>query len=78
PQRQAKPYGHPGNAPHFPSDHAHGGGFNPYGAHHGDAHRPRGPRPGGNRPNNTGPRGPRPGGNRGPRGGGGGHHGGNR
>ena len=76
PQRQAKPYGHPGNAPHFPSDHAHGGGFNPYGAHHGDAHRPRGPRPGGNRPNNNGPRGPRPGGNRGPRGGG--HHGGNR
>ena len=75
PQRPAKPYGHPGNAPHFPSDHAHGGGFNPYGAH-GDTHRPRGPRPGGNRPNNNGPRGPRPGGNRGPRGGG--HHGGNR
>src|SRR5690606_7517183 len=62
PQR-ARPYGHPGNAPHFPSDHAHGGGFNPYGAHHGDQHRPRGPRPGGNRPNNNRPRGPRPGGN---------------
>src|SRR5690606_30856377 len=71
PQRAAKPYGHPGNAPHFPSDHANGGGFNPYGAQQ----RPRGPKPGGNRPNN-GPRGPRPAGNRpggggrGPRGGG--------
>jgi len=79
PQRQAKPYGHPGNAPSFPSDHANPGGFNPY------ADRPRGPRPGGprpggsrpsgNGPNNAGPRGPRPagprpGGNRGgPRGG---------
>ena len=75
PQRAAKPYGHPGNAPHFPSDHAHGGGFNPYGA---TQQRPRGPKPGGNRPaggnrpgGNNGPRGPRPGGgNRGPRGGG--------
>ena len=72
PQRQAKPYGHPGNAPHFPSDHAHGGGFNPYGQHGSPGDRPRGPRPGGNRPN-PGPRGPRPGGNgpgrgRGPRG----------
>jgi 23S rRNA pseudouridine2605 synthase len=82
PQRQAKPYGHPGNAPSFPSDHAGSGGFNPYG----DAQRPRsarpgGPRqnqnrPGGNRPFNAAsppgarPRGPRPGGNRGPRGGG--------
>ena len=69
--RGKHPYGHPGNAPSFPSDHAHGGGFNPYGD------RPRGPRPG-NRPNGprgprpSGPRpnGPRPGGNRGPRGGG--------
>ena len=69
PQRAPKPYGHPGNAPHFPSDHANGGGFNPYGAH-GDTRRPRGPKPGGNRPNNNGNRGPRPGGNRGPRGGG--------
>lgn len=90
PQRQAKPYGHPGNAPNFPSDHAGGGGFNPYGAQ-GEQHRPRGPRPAGPRPggqrpggagkpgggrpfNANGPRGPRPGGNRGPRGGG--HQGG--
>ena len=29
PQRAAKPYGHPGNAPSFPSDHANPGGFNP-------------------------------------------------
>ena len=92
PQRQAKPYGHPGNAPNFPSDHA-GGGFNPYGTP-GDQKRPRGPRPGGagkpggGRPFNASsppgarPRGPRPGGgNRGPRGGGhqgGGNHGGQR
>ena len=74
PQRAPKPYGHPGNAPHFPSDHAHGGGFNPYGA---ASQRPRGGKPGGGgRPGgNAGPRGPRPaggkpgGGNRGPRGG---------
>lgn len=73
PQRAPKPYGHPGNAPHFPSDHAHGGGFNPYGA---PSQRPRGGKPGGGRPGgNAGPRGPRPaggkpgGGNRGPRGG---------
>ncbi|RZA20319.1 MAG: pseudouridine synthase [Lysobacteraceae bacterium] len=77
PSRPARPYGHPGNAPSFPSDHANPGGFNPY------ADRPRSPkpagnRPGGNRPNNAGPRGPKPGGgNRGPRGGGG-QHGGNR
>jgi len=68
--RSARPYGHPGNAPVFPSDHANPGA-SPYG-------RPNGPRPGGNRPNNgpRGPRpgGPRPGGNRGP----GGHRGGNR
>lgn len=67
PQRAPKPYGHPGNAPFFPSDHA-GGGFNPYGggASHGDNFRPRGPKPsGGNRPpQNKGPRGPRPGGPR--------------
>ena len=83
PQRSAKPYGHPGNAPSFPSDHANPGGFNPYGGH-GDQRGPRGSRPGGKpgggRPfNANGPRGPRPGGgNRGPRGGGGGHHGGGR
>ncbi|QIL20736.1 pseudouridine synthase [Thermomonas sp. HDW16] len=79
PQRSAKPYGHPGNAPSFPSDHANPGGFNPY-ADRPRGPRPGGPRPGGNRPNNNGngPRGPKPGGNRGPRGGGGGHHGGNR
>jgi 23S rRNA pseudouridine2605 synthase len=67
--RPARPYGHPGNTPVFPSDHANPGGFN---AHD----RPRGPRPGNNnRPG--GPRGPRPGaprGNRGP----GGNRGGNR
>src|SRR5690606_24566899 len=69
PNRPARPYGHPGNAPVFPSDHANPGS-NPYG-------RPHGPRPGGNRPNGPrGPRpnGPRPGGSRGP----GGHRGGNR
>jgi 23S rRNA pseudouridine2605 synthase len=70
PSRPARPYGHPGNAPSFPSDHANPGGFNPY------AERPRGPRPGGHRSNPNGPRGPKPGGNRGPRGGG--HQGGNR
>jgi 23S rRNA pseudouridine2605 synthase len=70
PPRAAKPYGHPGNAPSFPSDHANGGGFNPYS----DQPRgPRGPRPGGPRPGGpkAGPRpagakpgGPRPGGAR--------------
>lgn len=63
------PYGHPGNAPSFPSDHANPGGFNPYGD------KPRGARPGSNpggRPGGGKPgnRGPKPGGNRGPRGGG--------
>jgi 23S rRNA pseudouridine2605 synthase len=81
--RPARPYGHPGNAPSFPSDHANPGSFNPY-------DKPRAPRPAGNRP--AGPRGPRPAGNRpagprgprpaGPRGGGnrgpGGDRGGNR
>ncbi len=77
-QRSAHPYGHPGNAPVFPSDHAtpgSGTGFSPYG-------QPRKPRPqggpGGGQPRNNGPRrggGGRPGGNqggngpRGPRGG---------
>ncbi len=63
---QAKPrhpYGHPGNAPSFPSDHANPGSHNPYGQ---APRQNRGPRPAGNR-------GPRPGGgNRGPRPGGGG------
>ena len=76
PSRPARPYGHPGNAPSFPSDHANPGGFNPY-AERPRSPRPGGPRPGGNRPNPNGPRGPKPGGNRGPRGGGG-HQGGNR
>lgn len=53
-QRSSRPYGHPGNAPSFPSDHANPGSFNPYGD------KPRSPRPGGNRPGG----GPRPGGNR--------------
>lgn len=76
PSRPARPYGHPGNAPSFPSDHANPGGFNPY-ADRPRGPRPAGPRPGGNRPGPHGPRGPKPGGNRGPRGGGG-HQGGNR
>lgn len=78
PQRAAKPYGHPGNAPSFPSDHATPGSHNPYGQPR--APRPQGRpggRPGGGKPGgfNAGPRpaGNRPhprGGNRGPRGGG--------
>ena len=84
-QRAPRPYGHPGNAPVFPSDHANPGSFNPYDkprAPRPAGNRPdgpaRGPRPPGNRP--AGPRGPRPagprpGGNRGP---GGGNRGGNR
>jgi 23S rRNA pseudouridine2605 synthase len=70
-QRTPRPYGHPGNAPSFPSDHANPGSSpNPW-------DKPRGPRPGGP---NAGPRpggrpggGPRPGGAPrpgGPRGGG--------
>ena len=76
------PYGHPGNAPSFPSDHANPG-FSPYGArpasarpsggNRGPGGRPSGgPRPGGNRPGGAGrPGGGRPGGggSRGPRGG---------
>lgn len=72
------PYGHPGNAPSFPSDHATPG-FSPYGA------RPAGNRPsgaprGGNRPGGSGrpagrPGGGRPGGGR-PGGGGRGPRGG--
>lgn len=71
--QRSRPYGHPGNAPSFPSDHANPGGFNPYGE------KPRSPRPAGNRPGGGArPGGNRPGGNRpaggprpgGPRGGG--------
>ncbi|MBS0227814.1 MAG: pseudouridine synthase [Proteobacteria bacterium] len=65
PPRPARPYGHPGNAPYFPSDHAQGGG----GAYAGTPRpgSPRGPRPGGGgpRPNGGAPYGaggPRPGG----------------
>jgi 23S rRNA pseudouridine2605 synthase len=76
PARAAKPYGHPGNAPSFPSDHA-GGGYSPYGDQ--PPRGPRGPKfggpkpsgskPGGNKfggpkPGNRGPGGPRPGGPR--------------
>ena len=81
-QRSSRPYGHPGNAPSFPSDHANPGSYNPY------ADKPRGPRPGGPRPGGKpggrpggGPRpgGPRPGGPRGGgRPGGGRHSGGDR
>jgi len=67
--RKAHPYGHPGNAPSFPSDHANPG-FSPYGNA-----RPAGARPGGGArsggpgrgPGGPGGRpggGPRPGGNR--------------
>ncbi|WP_407351328.1 pseudouridine synthase [Luteimonas sp. R10] len=57
--RAARPYGHPDNAPSFPSDHATPGAGKPAGE------RPRGPRSGGNRRPGAGP------GSRGPRGGGG-------
>jgi len=56
-QRAPRPYGHPGNAPSFPSDHANPGAFNPYGD------KPRSsPRPGGPGGPRSGPGGPRPGG----------------
>ncbi|MDY0978810.1 MULTISPECIES: pseudouridine synthase [Stenotrophomonas] len=67
---QRHPYGHPGNAPSFPSDHANPGA-SPYGTPR-PAGRPGGNRgpggPGGNRgPGGPGARGPGgPGGNRGP------------
>jgi 23S rRNA pseudouridine2605 synthase len=82
-QRKAKPYGHPGSAPSFPSDHATPGAYNPYGprpGRPGGGNRPaggnrpggNGPRPGGgNRgPGGNRPSGPRGGSGRGPRGGG--------
>ncbi len=70
PQRAAKPYGHPGSAPSFPSDHANPGSHNPYGQPR--APRPQGARPGGGKPNFAGKpggggfnnNGPRPAGNR--------------
>jgi len=63
-QRSSRPYGHPGNAPSFPSDHANPGSFNPYGdkPRGPGGQRPGGPRPGGNRPGGNGPAGNRPGG----------------
>ena len=76
PRKAARPYGHPGNAPHFPSDHATPGNQAP-GGNRGPrgAARPGGNRPGGQRPGGGGQRpGGRPGGgaprggNRGPRG----------
>ncbi|MFT4256628.1 MAG: pseudouridine synthase [Pseudoxanthomonas sp.] len=70
-QRAAKPYGHPGNAPSFPSDHATPGSHNPYGQPRAarSPGRPSGGKPGGfnARPNNNNRPHPR-GGNRGPRG----------
>jgi 23S rRNA pseudouridine2605 synthase len=56
-QRAPRPYGHPGSAPSFPSDHANPSSFNPYGD------KPRGPRPAGPGGPHAGPRpGGRPGG----------------
>ncbi|MDQ3617927.1 MAG: rRNA pseudouridine synthase, partial [Pseudomonadota bacterium] len=71
-ERSPRPYGHPGNAPSFPSDHANPGSFNPYGD------KPRAPRPSGPGrpgPGKSGPGkpggrpadGPRPAGSDGPR-----------
>nr|WP_240125178.1 pseudouridine synthase [Thermomonas alba] len=50
-QRAPKPGGRSGQALHLPSDHAHGSGFNPYGA------PPKQPRGGKPRAGNRGPRG---------------------
>jgi 23S rRNA pseudouridine2605 synthase len=62
-QRAPRPYGHPGNAPNFPSDHANPNSFNPYGDKPRSA-RPggAGPRPGGRPGAGPRPGGPRPGG----------------
>lgn len=73
PARAGKPYGHPGNAPSFPSDHANPSSFNAFDRPRGPrpaGARPGGPRPNGPRPGGPRPGGPKPGGNRGPRGGG--------
>ncbi|MCC7097714.1 MAG: rRNA pseudouridine synthase [Thermomonas sp.] len=72
PQRPARPYGHPGNAPYFPSDHVHGSTGQPGTPRTGAPRGPRSPRPGGGprpgatprpggapRPRGPGPRGPR-------------------
>jgi len=81
-RKAARPYGHPGNAPHFPSDHATPGGYpsqdRSHGARGNQNARPGGNRPGGNRPAGNPRPGGRPagnrpggaprGGNRGPRG----------
>ncbi len=81
PARAAHPYGHPGNAPVFPSDHATPGGFDrPRGPRAGrPGGKPGGGKPGGGRPGGRSAGGPRPGGGRpqgpgprGPRGPGGG------
>ena len=82
PARAAHPYGHPGNAPVFPSDHGMPGGAydrprGPRSARPGGG-KPGGGKPGGGRPGGGRPGGGRPsgpGGNRGPRGGGGGRRG---
>jgi len=58
-QRAARPYGHPGNAPSFPSDHATPGGFNPYG---GERPARGNARPGGGKPGGGNRAGARPGG----------------
>ena len=72
-RKAARPYGHPGNAAHFPSDHATPGAGHARGprgnARPGGGGRPGGGRPGGGRPGGGRPGGGAPrGGNRGPRG----------
>ncbi|WP_132999929.1 pseudouridine synthase [Luteimonas arsenica] len=79
PARAAHPYGHPGNAPVFPSDHGMpGGNDRPRGPRAGRPGGKPGGRPGGGKPGGGKPGG-RPGGGRpqgaGPRGGGGGRRG---
>ena len=75
PARAGKPYGHPGSAPSFPSDHANPGSFNAYDRPRGPrpaGAKPSGPRPSGAGPSRAGPAGARPSGPRpsGPRPGG--------
>ena len=68
PARPARPYGHPASAPSFPSDHANGGGYSPFGDQ--PPRGPRGPRPqgpggpkyGGPKPGGANPGGPKFGG----------------
>ncbi len=62
PARPARPYGHPASAPNFPSDHANGSGYSPFGDQ--PPRGPRGPRPQGpGGPKFGGPKfgGPKPG-----------------